>query len=138
MGGMYIKPCPFCGGTAHVVGVDHRQAYWVRCPECGATGSKVFIQPWHRDRFIAQGQAVKAWNTRKHSLNHIFMIEFVEHWPAGDVPMVALLNDERVTEKEAVSFIEGGCDAYSPYIVCVHKEQYEKLFLNKTGGVEDG
>lgn len=139
MGGMRLVPCPFCAGQAHIIGVDHRHAYRVRCPECGATGPKVAIQPWHRDRYIAQGQAAKAWNERKHNpLGHVAMIEFTERWPFGTTEMVALLNEERMTEADAVDLIKQGAQDYSPYLIVIRKEQYEKLFLNKKGGAKNG
>ena len=57
-----LKPCPFCGGTAHIR--DFGGRYSVSCSGCGATGGAVWVKQWHSTKFIAQGQAAKLWNER--------------------------------------------------------------------------
>lgn len=57
-----LKPCPFCGGTAHIR--DFGGRYCVACSSCGARGGAVWVKDWHDTPFVAQGQAVKLWNAR--------------------------------------------------------------------------
>jgi len=57
-----IKQCPFCNGTARVRKIGN--GYAVMCSSCGARGRRVIIKEWHDHKFIAQGQAVNAWNER--------------------------------------------------------------------------
>lgn len=57
-----LKPCPFCGGTAHIRAFGGK--YRVACSGCGATGGAVWVKQWHDTKFIAQGQAAKLWNER--------------------------------------------------------------------------
>lgn len=57
-----LKPCPFCGGTAHIRAFGGK--YRVSCSGCGATGGAVWVKQWHNTKFIAQGQAAKLWNER--------------------------------------------------------------------------
>ena len=57
-----LKPCPFCGGAAHIR--DFGGKYRVACSGCGATGGAVWVKQWHDTKFIAQGQAAKLWNER--------------------------------------------------------------------------
>lgn len=65
---MNLKPCPFCG--SHDVAVmregksDNNAAYRVVCRQCKTRGPKVWVQPWHGTKFVAQGQAEAAWNKR--------------------------------------------------------------------------
>lgn len=46
-----LKPCPFCGGAAHVVGFS---AKWVFCNSCGAEAQC----------FDTEEEAIEAWNRR--------------------------------------------------------------------------
>ena len=48
-----IKPCPFCGGEAEMMGYKR---YWVACMECGAERAGA-----HETK----AEAIKTWNTRK-------------------------------------------------------------------------
>lgn len=66
--GMNLKPCPFC--DSHDVSImregksDKNAAYRVVCRNCKTRGPKVWVQPWHDTKFVAQGQAAAAWNKR--------------------------------------------------------------------------
>ena len=57
-----LKPCPFCGGTAHIR--DFGGKYRVACSGCGATGGAVRVKQWHSTKYIAQNQAAALWNSR--------------------------------------------------------------------------
>ncbi len=61
-----VKPCPFCGQRARVMKLSRGgNAYRVKCSECGSCGPAFNVQPWHYgNKFIAQGNAIKAWNER--------------------------------------------------------------------------
>lgn len=58
-----LKPCPFCGGRGRIMRAGN--AYVVRCKECGAQTARNFIKDWHRNKYIAQGNAAEAWNRRE-------------------------------------------------------------------------
>lgn len=62
-----IKPCPFCGRDDRKVGIRRmgNKGYRVVCGACGGCGPYVAIKEWHENKMIAQGQAIKGWNTRK-------------------------------------------------------------------------
>ena len=62
-----LLPCPFCGNNDRRVGIRRmgKKGYKVVCGKCGASGSYVAIKDWHDNKMIAQGQAIKLWNTRK-------------------------------------------------------------------------
>lgn len=62
------RNCKFCGngsrGNRRVrVMKFGKSAYRVVCGECGASGTPVMIKVWHDNKFIAQEQAIRAWNT---------------------------------------------------------------------------
>lgn len=61
-----LKPCPFCGCSDRRLGIRRQgnKGYRVVCGGCGASGTYVTIKEWHETKFVAQGQAVKAWNRR--------------------------------------------------------------------------
>lgn len=61
-----LKPCPFCGGRARVIGKRRSGSacYCISCSSCGAKSRAAFVQPWHDSKFVAQCQAAKLWNAR--------------------------------------------------------------------------
>lgn len=61
-----LKPCPFCGGRARVIGKRRggSTCYCISCSSCGAKSRVAFVQPWHDSKFVAQCQAAKLWNAR--------------------------------------------------------------------------
>lgn len=70
-----IKPCPFCGGRARVIGKRSKGMtdYCISCSKCGARSRAVAVRPWHSNKFVAQCQTAKLWNTR-----------YVKEEPAND------------------------------------------------------
>lgn len=44
-----LKPCPFCGGRARVIGKRRSGStcYCISCSSCGAKSRVAFVQPWH-------------------------------------------------------------------------------------------
>lgn len=54
--GFVLRPCPFCGGAAKLMGTDVKKgilAYFVQCIECSASSSfthrkNLTIQKWNR------------------------------------------------------------------------------------------
>lgn len=71
-----LKLCPFCGQDDHgenrvrIHYYKNDKHYRVICGECGAAGMSAYIKPWHDTKFVAQGQAVKAWNRRADTVEH--------------------------------------------------------------------
>lgn len=61
-----LKPCPFCGCKDRRVGIRKwgNRGYRVVCGACGAVGTYSPVKPWHDTKFIAQGEAIAAWNRR--------------------------------------------------------------------------
>ncbi len=59
-----LKPklCPFCGGKARIR--KDRLSYYVVCSKCGSRGARSVIKQWHDNKYIAQVNAIKAWNRR--------------------------------------------------------------------------
>lgn len=57
-----LLPCPFCGKGSHIR--KDGNGYRVICAKCGTRGPRAAIKEWHDTKFIAQGQAIAAWNTR--------------------------------------------------------------------------
>lgn len=54
-----LRPCPFCGGKAHVndhIYFEVPPTYGIVCGECGSMS---------RQFYDTMGEAVAAWNTRK-------------------------------------------------------------------------
>lgn len=64
-----LKPCPFCGGRARVIGKRRSGStcYCISCSSCGAKSRVAFVQPWHDSKFVAQCQAAKLWNARAYN-----------------------------------------------------------------------
>ena len=54
-----LKPCPFCGGEAHINYDIYGLECWVECENCGATGT----------RYVIEMNAAKGWNHRYTSPN---------------------------------------------------------------------
>ena len=50
-------------------------AYVVRCKECGAQTARSFMKDWHRNKYIAQGNAAEAWNRRADAGNEPLTLE---------------------------------------------------------------
>ncbi|MCH5304791.1 MAG: Lar family restriction alleviation protein [Ruminococcus sp.] len=65
-----LKSCPFCGCSDRRRGIRRQgnNGYRVVCGRCGASGPYVTIKKWHDTKFVAQGQAIKAWNRRTDKL----------------------------------------------------------------------
>lgn len=57
-----LKPCPFCGGTAHLF---VNNGVRVMCPKCGAT-SKCVVDSMHERKVNTNAVAtvIDAWNSR--------------------------------------------------------------------------
>lgn len=49
-----LKPCPFCGGEAKLMGLERFKEYRVYCHDCGV----------RTDDFYPKHRAVEAWNRR--------------------------------------------------------------------------
>ncbi len=71
----YLKPCPFCGGEAHLVSEEPLRVVdgfkVVQCKKCEARGQKVWFnrqlrraQPEHEK--AKELAAVNRWNQRNH------------------------------------------------------------------------
>lgn len=63
MANFELKPCPFCGGNAHIQSAGEG-SYRVVCSGCGARSGRIFVKRWHSTKFVAQGKATQLWNTR--------------------------------------------------------------------------
>lgn len=71
-----LKPCPFCGGEAHVVeGMynSYQEGYAVRCRHCaltlGASGRLGECYEWSCC-YENEAEAIEAWNTRAERTCH--------------------------------------------------------------------
>ncbi len=49
-----LKPCPFCGSEAKVIGSDKYSDYLTKCLKCGASS----------EYFDTREKAAEAWNRR--------------------------------------------------------------------------
>ena len=66
-----LKPCPFCGGTAHTVGFKHgAEIYFVICGDCGAemarrNGDEYIgdVDLFFDSEFV-KNATIEAWNRR--------------------------------------------------------------------------
>ena len=88
-----LKPCPFCGRTAHVMQLKSsvRPRYFVGCANekerCIASSHWVFGKfYWDQD------EAIEAWNRRTASVN----FEAAEHDDGGCLGYSALNDDEPI------------------------------------------
>ena len=61
------------------------------------------------------------------SNKHIMMIEFTRLIANIDIPMMALYNETRISEKEVRKKIVDGTAEHSDFIVMMFKSQYENL-----------
>lgn len=61
-----LKPCPFCGGEAKIIGerVNNKELYLVKCRD-----NDCDVQPF-TDSFRSMDRAIKAWNTRAENIVH--------------------------------------------------------------------
>lgn len=60
-----LKPCPFCGECNKIhIRRQGNYAYRVICHNCEALGPYAKVEPWHKNKFIAQNQAKILWNKR--------------------------------------------------------------------------
>lgn len=138
MSNFAIKPCPFCGAAARIRRekmTPGGYAFRVICPECRAQGARVPVQPWHDTRYVAQGQAVKQWNTWKdRPLDHVALIEYTARWAGIELEYAALFNEKRLTEEEALKLIRS--ERYSPFLITLPLQQYRSLFLNQRGKID--
>lgn len=79
-----LKPCPFCGGEAHVVeGMysSYQEGYAVRCRHCaltlGASGRLGECYEWSCC-YETEAEAIEAWNTRAERTCHEVLVD--KHW----------------------------------------------------------
>lgn len=87
---LILKPCPFCGGKGRVRKL--KNGYRIVCKECGASSHYVFTQPWHDNKYVAQCQAAKAWNSRHVPINRPLTI--AELRAMGGEPVFDFMGDE--------------------------------------------
>ena len=86
-------------------------AYVVRCKECGAQTARSFIKDWHRNNYIAQGNAAEAWNRRADAGNEPLTLEELRNMDGEPVWMVSKINDTeewgiiRIVEAQNAWFI---------------------------------
>lgn len=60
-----LKPCPFCGGEAEVLGeTKWSRGAFVGCLKCRAT----------IDRQATEAEAIEAWNTRTHPESEVMLM----------------------------------------------------------------
>lgn len=124
-----LKPCPFCGSRGRIMRAENN-AYVVRCKDCGAQTARSFIKDWHRNKFIAQGNAAEAWNRRTDEVNEPLTLEELRNMNGEPVWMVSKINNTgewgilRVHETHNSWFIgiSGSCTVYG-------KDTYEKEWL---------
>lgn len=58
-----LKPCPFCGGKAHIeekVTLGGSSIVWVECESCGARLPDIYV----KSSYCANDKAAEAWNRR--------------------------------------------------------------------------
>ncbi len=78
-----LKPCPFCGGRAHILEVDLESS--VRC----ASPRECRIAP-ATDWSVDENQLIEAWNTRKPEPDYKAMWEKLKYWLKHLAPGVTL------------------------------------------------
>lgn len=82
-----LKPCPFCGGKAKLR--KEGSSYYVSCSKCGARGTRSLVKKWHSVVYIAQGNAIEAWNNRVNTAKDkckktIYNLESATAWVRGE------------------------------------------------------
>lgn len=58
-----LKPCPFCGGDASLIGHSTMAYRFVRCDECGASTIEFESMEFNAQEVYDNGD-LKAWNGR--------------------------------------------------------------------------
>jgi Lar family restriction alleviation protein len=72
-----LKPCPFCGGVATMIGPDSETRIYVLCENCRSRGSMVLaghggscieaIEAWNRRPHLTEGaEPVRKWGVERH------------------------------------------------------------------------
>lgn len=66
-----LKPCPFCGGEARIVGAIG-SVFWVRCTKCGA----------ETQNELSQQQAAEAWKpSHREDIVHLWKLSVLSMGP---------------------------------------------------------
>jgi Lar family restriction alleviation protein len=56
-----LKPCPFCGGEAHISADRYKHHFWIECRECGAS----------QLTYRTEEEVISAWNQRTEHVNDV-------------------------------------------------------------------
>lgn len=113
-----LKPCPFCGGEAHVVeGMysSYQEGYAVRCRHCaltlGASGRLGECYEWSCC-YETEAEAIEAWNTRA-----VEVCEVVGFADAEPLPIIP--------ERTCKLYKNGNCSVCGAYIETITHAVYE-------------